>query len=1198
LLVVYLKRLEIQGFKSFAERVVIEFDKGITVIVGPNGCGKSNLTDAVKWVLGEQSARSLRGYRMDDVIFSGTSRRRPLGMAEVSVTFDNSDQTLPLPYQEVNITRRVFRSGEGEYLINKNVCRLRDIQELFAQCGISRAAFSITSQGKIDEFILVPPQERRIFLEDIAGVRNYRQRKNEALCKLQETEDSLVRIRDLLAELEKRRIPLQQQAEIAEQYQRLLQLCRDAEERLLEGQLAGINHKEELLLDECEKIKSSVRFLESGFTLLEKDLEDFKLGLAARRKGIDQQNNKLNELGKVFQEVNAAYVRLEEKMVSCENREKELKARLAVILERKKETKEELAELEAACERLRELQLDAQQKLTGLEEEKRAWEEQKRLTNRSWEDIDQEIFDILHRKTSLVSEVRVLKNKKEVLARQQESVNKKSAAAKGQLEELQKNIQIVEEKCRESEAVLAEKSAELATEENRLEFLLREQEKLSAQLNSLSQQINRYQERFRILKEAENHHEGYQEGVRKILQATAAGVRFNGELLVLVEELLQIDPAYGVALDAALGRAAHHFICETPQAAQEAIAFLKKVKGGRASFLPLSALQYWSPPVKGKIEMVDGFIGRMADLITCKNWYTKLVEYLLGRTYLIDNLQNASIFAEKNKYQYRVVTLQGDLIQSGGLYTGGASKSRYPTTRGRKQELAELEAKMLKCRREYSQYDERNKKLQDELETVKNRIQEIRENCKRSEEARRDHQHQLNIWTQELQKLQEFIENCRLECEELQYHQQGLNQQLSELEKDLELVSAREREVEAKRAELEKIRQSYEEKTQDIMTRISKAQVSFSTFTQDLKHQEQKKEQIRQLLELREQEIKKIEDDLCLLKDEMRDILEQKDHLQQQLAALTKQKNEINETIVFRKKQVAAWERYINARERRFLKIKEILMKSKQRLQNNSIKLQHLREQRDEIFRKAAEDSLTLDQDNPKTLNRREEFELKDKVIHLKKKMTDLGEINFAAPGEFLEINERIDNLKQQITDLEEGKHSLTKMIADFDRVAAARFKKAYQEVRSNFQEIYHLLSNGGEADLILTDKNDMLETGIDICVVPRGKKPRHLSLLSGGEKALTGISFLFAMLQTNPSPFYLLDEIEAFLDEANLIRFASFLRKWSAGHQLILISHRYHTMEIADHLFGVTMDEPGVSKIVSVELSEYSPENKEQYIS
>ncbi len=283
----YLKRLEIQGFKSFAERVVIEFDKGITVIVGPNGCGKSNLTDAVKWVLGEQSARSLRGYRMDDVIFSGTSRRRPLGMAEVSLTFDNSDQTLPLPYQEVNITRRVFKSGEGEYLINKNVCRLRDIQELFAQCGISRAAFSITSQGKIDEFIMVPPQERRIFLEDIAGVRSYRQRKNEALRKLQETEDSLVRIRDLLTELEMRRVPLQQQAEMAEQYQRLLTLCKVVEERLLEGQLAGISHKEELLLDECEKLKSSLLFLEGGFTLLEKDLEDFKLGLAARRKGIE-----------------------------------------------------------------------------------------------------------------------------------------------------------------------------------------------------------------------------------------------------------------------------------------------------------------------------------------------------------------------------------------------------------------------------------------------------------------------------------------------------------------------------------------------------------------------------------------------------------------------------------------------------------------------------------------------------------------------------------------------------------------------------------------------------------------------------------------------------------------------------------------------------------------------------------------------
>lgn len=1193
----YIKRLEIQGFKSFAERVVIEFDKGITVIVGPNGCGKSNLTDAVQWVLGEQSARSLRGYRMDDVIFSGTSRRRPLGMAEVSVTFDNSEQTLSLPYREVNITRRVYRSGEGEYLINKKVCRLRDIQELFAQCGISRAAFSITSQGKIDEFIMVHPQERRVFLEDVAGVSNYRQRKNDALRKLKETEDSLARLQDLLAELEKRRLPLKEQAEVAEQYQKLLQLFRDVEKRLLEGQLAEISNKEDVLFGESEQIKTSLGNLESSFHPLERELTDFKHGLSARRKGIEQQEGKLYEIQKVLQEVNADCARLEEKVTSCDIRKGELKARLAVIVERKAETRKELAELLAECEQLKLMRLQVQQKLDVLEDEKRSWDEQKKETNRTWEEIDQEIFDILHQKTSLVSEVRVLNNKKELLTRQQQSLSKKRTEAKAHIEELKEKISELDQLCREREALLAADNAELEKNEKHLEALTQEQEELSAGLNSLSQEINREQEHYRILKDAENHQEGYQQGVRTILHAVSKGVRFSGEKPLLVEELLQIDPTYGVALDTALGRAAHHFICSTPQTAQDAIAYLKSEKGGRASFFPLSALGYWSTKKKDVIQ-VNGFIGRMSELVTCDQQHIKLAEYLLGRTYLVDNLENASVFAEKNKYQYRVVTLNGDLIQAGGLFTGGASKARYSTTRGRKQKLSDLEAKIQQNRKGYAFLGERKQQLQIQLEGVKKRVQELRENCRQKEDARRDNEHRLTTWMQELKKLEELYEGYRLESEELQYNQQELNQQICELEKDLELIKTKEGDAGQKRMELERMRHGSEEKTQDIMSRLSAAQVSYSTVSQDLKHQEQKKEQVKHLLELREREYKNVEQELAVLEGEKSGILQQEKNLREQLAVLTAQKNQIDDTISFRKKQVAAWERYINAKERRYLRLKEILMKSKQRLQNNSIKLQHLKEQRDEIISKAAEENMQLEQDPKNTLKRKEEFALKENAALLKKKMAALGEVNFAAPGEYQELKERISLFKEQIEDLEQGKNSLTRMIADFDRVASSRFKKTFQEVRSNFREIFHLLSDGGDADLILTDKNDLLETGIDICVIPRGKKPRHLSLLSGGEKSLTGISFLFALLQSNPSPFYLLDEIEAFLDEANLVRFANFLRQWSVGYQLILISHRYHTMEIADTLFGVTMNEPGVSKLVSVRLSEFTPEDKEQYIS
>jgi chromosome segregation protein len=388
----YLKCLEIQGFKSFAERVTIEFEKGITVIVGPNGCGKSNITDAVQWVLGEQSARSLRGYRMDDVIFSGTSRRRPHGMAEVTLTFDNRGQVLPLPFEEVSITRRVYRSGEGEYFINKQLCRLRDIQELFAQCGISRAAFSITSQGKIDEFTMVRPQERRTFLEEIAGVSSYRQRKANTLKRLQETEDSLARLEDLLVEMEKMEIPLKKQAEVAEQHMRFAKAHREMELCLLEGQLASARKKDEDITNDSHQLKSFLGRIQETITILEKQLAEFRRGLSLRLNAIEQKGEDLSEIQSVLQERHSALARLEEKLGSFDDRGTELDARLAVIVQRKAETEQELAEVVSVCENLKGLQSQAESDVEELIAEKSDWEEQKKESNMTWDSVDKEKY--------------------------------------------------------------------------------------------------------------------------------------------------------------------------------------------------------------------------------------------------------------------------------------------------------------------------------------------------------------------------------------------------------------------------------------------------------------------------------------------------------------------------------------------------------------------------------------------------------------------------------------------------------------------------------------------------------------------------------------------------------------------------------------------------------------------------------------
>lgn len=1193
----YLKRLEIQGFKSFAEQVVIEFEKGINVIVGPNGCGKSNLIDAVQWALGEQSARSLRGHRMDDVIFSGTSRRRPLGMAEVTLTFDNRERILPLSYEEISITRRVYRSGEGEYFINKQLCRLRDIQELFAQCGISRAAFSITSQGKIDEFILVRPQERRVFLDEIAGIGSYRQRKSDTLKRLQETEDSMARLEDLLVELEKLSIPLKKQAEVAVQYQKIARDLRETESRLLEIQLAGVQKREKELLDNSYKLESHLVDIQQGITIIEKQLTEFQQGLSLQLKAIEQKEEELSEVQRVFQERHSTLARIEEKLGSCEYRKAELQARLTVVAQRQQETEQELADVTSTCKKLSDLQAQAERDVEGLLAEKKDWEEQKKAANKTWESVDKEIFEILYQKSALVSDLQVQKNKKEVLVRQQESLAQKVNKGKASYSELETKIHAVEELCKKHAASQEALKLELEKEEGLAQSLTKKQEENSSNLLSLIQKIDRLEERYRVLKDAEDSQEGYQYGVKRILQELAKGVRFDGDTLFLVEELLNIPSPYETALDTALGRAAHHFICTTPKAAQEAIALLKRERAGRASFFPLQALDHWTFQERDNAVLVKGVIGRLSDLVTCEERYRKLAEYLLGRTYLADNLEHASLFADKNNYRYRVVTMDGELIQAGGLFTGGGVRSRYPSTRRRKQELKELEKQVLEERQKLISYQQLDQELKLEFEHVKKRIHALQERISQLEEERRNAAQKLSVWRQELRQLFESTEAYRLEREELLYQQQDFDQQIGVLEQELELITAKEQEVEGKRAELEKARRDMEDRTQNIMSRLSAAQISYSTLSQDLKHQQQKSKQLQQLLELRSQELWKLEQDLAAIEAGKANDQKQEETIRKDLEELAGLKENLGHAISFFKKKVAARERYLDAKEKRYLKLKEIALKLEQQLQNNSVKLQHLRDLKEQIYSQARENNLNLSlAKDIKTINRREELALKEKIAEYKQEMAALGEINFAAPGEHLEIQDRINYLKQQIKDLEDGKSSLIKMIGELDRIVAVRFQKTFQKVRADFQEIYCLLSEGGEADLMLTEEDDLLETGIDICVSPRGKKPRHLSLLSGGEKSLIGIAFLFALLQSNPSPFYLLDEIDAFLDETNLGRFANFLRNWSGGYQLILISHRYQTMEIADHLYGVTMEEPGISKLVSVQLEEYAPEQQEQH--
>ncbi len=1184
-----LKRLEIQGFKSFAEEIEIEFGPGITVIVGPNGCGKSNLTEAVQWVLGEQSPRALRGYKMDDVIFSGTSRRRPLGMAEVSLVFDNSAKRIPLAFEEVSITRRVYRSGESEYLINKTPCRLRDIQELLASCGIGRAAFSIVAQGKLDEFLSVKPEERRLYLEEAAGVGRYRQRKADALVKLGETEQALVRIQDILNELERQRAPLAEQAHMAKQYNLYKNNLRDLERRLLEGQLCKIREKKNLSTAAHQKVLSAIKQEQQKIASMEDELKELAIGIQTRKKRIGEFEQELLQIKKEKQEISILKVRFEEKLASLLFRKKELEARLNSFSERDGRVAEELRLVEDAYKSCLQSKGCIEKDHGIVEKQREEWENRKSALDQAIEVNNTEIFDTLHKKTALLSKIHEVENKKDIIARQLENLKKRAEDGNRRIAQLAEQINGKERLFKEQVVALQEILREREQLRWRLKELQRERHEIAESIRQALQQIERDRTRINILKEAEKNKDGYQKGVKAILRAMANGHSSCKGIIGLVEDLLSIDPEYETALQTALGRASHYLVCTSPDVAQSAIAYLKERGLGRASFLPLTAVDCWAKHQSpSSVFQGAGIIGRASELVSCDSRYRNIAEFLLGRTFFSEDLKSARIFAESNHYKVRVVTLDGDMIQPGGLITGGkAAPASY--SHQRKKEMAVLLSGISAQEKCLSELRKREEQLITETGTVEGSLRELDGCCHQGELKKNMLRQEIAALKQELKQFTDFIEGFLLKGEEDGYHSEDLDKQISGLQEELAGVLQIEQNLLSKKRELEEERNRCESRLQEIQKQLADLKIGLVKLDQQLEHLEQKRQDLRNTIKQRQENQSSAAEELEKICSEIAGLQAQDEIQKRRLTELTGRESFYEHELERKRRQVASKEAFYHAKEKRYFKLKQITWRRQQEVRNIEVQLEHLGEQMEQIEARAEELGFALSPDAlVGELSRQEEAEIKNRIAEYKEKLEAIGEVNLTAPAELQELEERYGFLMQQKTDLEEGRKRLDNMIKEMDGVVASRFHKTYLEVRKNFEEIYSSLCEGGKADLLLTDEKNLLTTGLDITVKPRGKKPRHLTLLSGGERALAGISFLFALLKTHSSPFYLLDEIEAFLDEANLCRFADFLKRMGEDHQLILISHRYQTMQVADTLYGVTMEEPGVSKVVSVRLSDW----------
>lgn len=1185
----HLKRLEIQGFKSFAEEIEIELGPGITVIVGPNGCGKSNLTEAVQWVLGEQSPRALRGYKMDDVIFSGTSSRRPLGMAEVTLVFDNNTRRIPLPYEEVSITRRIYRSGESEYLINKKPCRLRNIQELLGSCGIGRAAFSVVAQGKIDEFLSVRPEERRIYLEEAAGVGKYRQRKSDALTRLGETDQALLRLEDILNELERQRLPLVEQAEIANQYSFYKNSLRNLEVRLVEGQLHKIREKKSALAESYRKVSVASEQEQQRVFRLELELNELARGIQARKKRIGELEQQLSDLKKEKDEINILKVRVEEKLASLLSRKTELESRLAGLSEGDKRFESEFRLVEDAYKICLHSKECVERKYENLEKQREEWERKKRSVERSLKENDTEIFDVLHKKTALLSKIHQLENKKEIIARQLESL--KARAEEGNRRVVQISHQIAEkEKLYEKQSTALQS---MLKEREQLRSLLKklkeERGKITEAIHDALKKIERDRTRLNILKESEKNKEGYEKGVQAVLLALANGHPSCKGIIGLVEDLLAIDSKYEKALQAALGRAGHYLVCTSPEVAQNAVDYLKAQGLGRASFLPLTAVDCWVKHQSSQsLLRKEGIIGRAADLVICEPRYKGISEFLLGRTYFSEDLRSARLFAESNHYKVRVVTLDGDMIQPGGLITGGKTlQVNYSFQR--KKEIAALLTGISGEEESLSELRKRERQLGTEINAVESKLHELDDRCIQEELKKNVLHQEITVLKQELKQLTDFIEGFLLKREDDEYHSDDLDQQLFRLQEELDNIVRIEQDILSKKTKLEAERNICDSRLRETQKQLEDLRIEIVKLDQQMEHLEQKKQSLQDANKRRQDNQSCTVEELKKICSEIAALQSQDETQQRRLTELTGHEAFCALELEKKRRQLASKEAFYHAKEKRCFKLKQIVLQHQQEKRNIEVQLEHLDEQLAQIDAKAGELGFSFSNDTMTgELSRQEEIEIKNRIAEYREKLETLGEVNLMAPTELRQLDERYNFLMQQKNDLEEGKKRLEKMIKEMDSVAASRFHKTYLDVRKYFTEIYSTLCEGGKADLILTDEKSLLTSGLEIMIMPRGKKPRHLTLLSGGEKALAGISFLFALLKTHSSPFYLLDEIEAFLDEANLFRFADFLKKIGKEHQLILISHRYQTMQVADTLYGVTMEEPGVSKVVSVKLSDW----------
>ncbi len=1178
----YLKSIEIQGFKSFANKIVLQFHNGITGIVGPNGSGKSNIADAVRWVLGEQRIKQLRGGTMQDVIFSGTELRKPLSYAYVAITLDNSDHQLAVDYEEVTVARRIYRSGESEYLINGTVCRLRDVNELFYDTGIGKEGYSIIGQGQIDKILSGKPEERRELFDEAAGIVKFKRRKAGAIAKLENEKQNLVRVTDILGELEKQTGPLERQAETAKIY-----LKKKENLKVLD-----IN----VFLIESEKIREQLSELEEKLKISNDELTDTVEQYEGIRVEYDQVQSLLEELEQLIEQertklADAGLLRgklenqidiLKEQIHSAQGSRKHLESRMeglqaeiesrkgesAAIQKEKEETDAALQDISLETAKVKEKLADIQEKIAQL--------------NNQIETGKNTIMEELNKRAAIKSKMGRFDTMMEQINIRKSELNSKILRAKSDEEAREKNMQELEQKQNEVNGELLRLDESVAQKESALGDFREELTKKDEALRNLQSLYHQEKSKYEALSNLTERYEGYGGSVKKVMEQKDT---YKG-IIGVVADIIKVEPKYETAIETALGGNIQNVVTKDEDTAKKVIQYLKQNKLGRATFLPLTSIKNPQEFKNPDSLMEPGAIGMADTLVTIKDEYRDVAKAMLGRILVVDNVDNAVKIARKYEYGIRMVTLEGELLVPGGAISGGAFKNNSNLL-GRRRELEELEKNTKKL---LSQIDEKNREI-DTVKANRNKLRLEIENLKGKIQQK----------TIELNTLKVSISQAKERMEEETYGVQSLRMEEKEIEARILEVRESKESVNDELVQSEQLEKTTQEKIKQYQSDLEQLRLCETTTLATYNEWELKVETMRQTQGFKQNNLDRINSEVERYQGELSEVeaalsmnatdVDEKrksiESIQQQIQISneTKAEGEVKLQEALQKKE------NLTAKQKKFFNTREELAEKKSLLEKQVYQLNANKEKLEggiefkinymwEEYELTLSDAASLR--NPELTNL---SEMKRDIADIKDQIKKLGNVNVNAIEEYRDLMERYTSMKTQYDDLVEAEKLLENFIEELDTSMRKQFTEKFRDINREFDKVFKELFGGGKGTLELMEDEDILEAGVRIIAQPPGKKLQNMMQLSGGEKALTAIALLFAIQNLKPSPFALLDEIEAALDDSNVGRFAKYLHKLTKNTQFIVITHRRGTMEQVDRLYGITMQEKGVSTLVSVNL-------------